>query len=150
MTIKPPIFVIPMSGNEAQQFLHRARMFRDATIRLVDYTSGGQNWPKYALLMHAIELSLKAYAKQREMHGATLGKPPANHDLQAWYDLAIKLGLKDDRALAQNIAILSELHFSHYTRYPQKRSDPVPDLSGIADETAEYLISTITQTVNPR
>jgi hypothetical protein len=26
--------------------------------------------------MHAIELSLKAFAKQREMQGTTLGKPP--------------------------------------------------------------------------
>jgi len=148
--MRPPIFPMNRAGNEAQQFLHRARMFRDATTNLVAYTSAEQNWPRYALLLHAIELALKAFAKQSEMQGANLGKLPHNHDLQAWYNLAVQHGLKDDPRIAQNIAYLTDLHFIHFTRYPQARSIPVPDLSVMADDTAEYLIDTITQRVNPR
>ena len=147
-----PASIYPMnrSGTEAQQFLHRARMFRDATVKLGDYTSSEQNWPRYALLLHAAELALKAFAKQCAMQSLILGKLPSNHDLQAWYDLAVQHGLKDDPRIAQNIAHLTDLHFTHFTRYPQDRSTPVPDLSSIADETVGYLIDTITLTVNPR
>ncbi len=55
----------------AQQYLHRARMFRAAAMRLSDYSYGEQFLPKYALLTHAIELSLKAFA----LHSASTGKP---------------------------------------------------------------------------
>jgi len=138
------------SGNEAQQLMHRARMFRDAAANLVAYTSSEQNWPRYALLLHAIELALKAFVKQCEMHGSQLGKLPLhNHDLLGWYDLAIKHGLKDDPRIAKNIPHLTDLHFTAYARYPQHRSTAVPDLSVITDKTAE-LIDTISLTVFPR
>lgn len=58
-----PIFSAQPSGNIAQQYLHRARMFRDAARQLPDYSNGEQYWPKYALLTHAFELSLKAFAQ---------------------------------------------------------------------------------------
>ena len=147
--MRPPIFPMNRSGNEAQQFMHRARMFRDAAPHAA-YTNSEQNWPRYALLLHAIELALKAFAKQCEMQGSQLGKLPSNHNLQAWYNLAVSHGLKDNAGIAQNIAHLTDLHFTAFARYPQDRSTAVPDLSVIADETVEYLIDTITQTVNPR
>jgi hypothetical protein len=146
----PPIFPMNRSGNEAQQFLHRARMFQNAATNLVAYTSSEQNWPRYALLLHAIELALKGFVKQCEMQGSTLGKLPSNHDLQAWYDLAVKHGLEDHSRIAQNLTHLTDLHFTAFARYPQDRSIAVPDLSTITDETVEFLIETITQTVNPR
>jgi hypothetical protein len=37
-------------------------MFRAAAMGLPDYSNGEQFLPKYALLTHAIELSLKAFA----------------------------------------------------------------------------------------
>ena len=55
--MNPPIFSQPPTGTLAQQHMHRARMFRDAAMRLPDYSNGEQYWPKYALLTHAIELS---------------------------------------------------------------------------------------------
>jgi len=61
---KPPIFWQPLTGNKAQDYLHRARMFKDAATQLPDYSNAQQNWPKYALLTHAIELSLKAFAER--------------------------------------------------------------------------------------
>jgi hypothetical protein len=84
------------------------------------------------------------------MRGAQLGKEPHNHDLKAWYDLAVRHGLKGDPQIVEYITHLTDLHFTSYTRNPQERATPVPDLSIIADETVEYLIHTITQTVNPR
>jgi len=148
--MQPPIFPMNRSGNEAQQFMHRARMFQDATVKLVAYTSSEQNWPRYALLLHACELALKGFLKHCEMQGTQLGKTPHNHDLKGWYDLAVRHGLKGDPQIAQYIAHLTDLHFTSYPRYPQERATPVPDLSIIADETTQYLIHTITPITNPR
>jgi hypothetical protein len=148
--MRPPIFPMNRSGNEAQQFMHRARMFKEAAAGLVAYSSSEQNWPRYALLLHAMELALKAFLKQREMQGVQLTKRPHNHDLKGWYDLAVQHGLKDDPQIAQYISHLTDLHFTSYARYPQERSTPAPDLSIIADETVEYLYDTASQAVYPR
>ena len=134
----------------AQQYLHRARMFRAAAMSLSDYSNGEQFLPKYALLTHAIELSLKAFA----LHSVSTGKPagarPSNHDLRGWYLLALQYGLQDEPSVTDNINLLSQLHFTHYTRYPQDQVAPVPDLSAIADSTVDHLIFTFTQSINPR
>ncbi len=137
----------------AQQYMHRARMFREAAMNLSAYSNGGQFLPKYALLTHAIELSLKAFA----LHSVSIGKPsgarPRDHDLRGWYRLARQYGLQDEPSIAENIDCLSELHFTHYTRYPQEPTAPVlkvPDLSAIADATVDYLIDKFTPLINPR
>jgi hypothetical protein len=148
--VKPPIFPPPPTGTVAQQYFHRARMFRAAAIELSDYSNGEQFLPKYALLTHAIELSLKAFA----LHSVSTGKPsgnrPSNHDLRGWYDLALQYGLPDDPSISDNINLLSKLHFTHYTRYPQDQETPVPDLSAIADTTIDHLISIFSQSITPR
>jgi hypothetical protein len=148
---KLPMFSQPPSGTKAQQYMHRARMFRDAANKLSDYSNGEQFLPKYALLTHAIELSLKAF----ELHSVATGKPsgtrPSNHDLRGWYLLALQYGLKEDPSITENIELLSELHFTHYTRYPQEPpARSVPDLSVAADETVDYLIGNFTPLINPR
>ena len=148
--MKSPIFSQPLTGNKAQQYLHRARMFRDAATALPDYSNAEQYWPKYALLTHAIELSLKAFAEHSVAAGKPPGKEPKQHDLSAWYKLALQYGLPDEPGVAENIDILNELHLTHYTRYPQHRATPIPDASAIADSTVEHLISTFTQSINPR
>jgi hypothetical protein len=148
--MKPPMFSTTPTVTSAQQYLHRARMFREAAISLSDYRNSEQYWPKYALLTHAIELSLKAFAQHSAENGKPHHKQPANHDLRGWYDLAVQYGLSDDPAVAANIDVLNELHQTHYSRYPQHRSTPVPDASVIADSTVDHLISTFTQSINPR
>src|SRR3977135_289382 len=100
--MKPPIFSIRPSGTGPQQYLHRARMFRDAAMRLPDYSNGEQYWPKYALLTHAIELSLKAFTQ----HSPTV-KKPTQHDLVGWYQLAIQYELADKPGIAENIDLLN-------------------------------------------
>jgi hypothetical protein len=72
--VKPPIFSAQPTGTKPQQYLHRARMFRDAAIGLPDYSNGEQYWPKYALLAHAIELALKAFAQHSVDNGSRPGK----------------------------------------------------------------------------
>lgn|SRR5262249_47546963 len=148
--MNPPIFSIGLSGNKAQQYIHRARMFRRAAGELVDYSNGEQYWPKYALLTHAIELALKAFTIHSESTGKPRGRQPANHDLRGWYDLALQYGLQDEPSVTRNIDILNELHRNHYTRYPQERATPVPDASIIADSTVDHLIDTFTRSINPR
>jgi hypothetical protein len=134
----------------AQQYMHRARMFRVAAMSLSAYSNGEQFLPKYALLTHAIELSLKAFALHSVSKGKPAGARPSNHDLRGWYLLALQYGLQDEPSIAENINLLSELHFTHYTRYPQEPTTPVPDLSAIADATVDHLIFTFTQSINPR
>lgn len=145
-----PIFSIMPTGDIAQQYLHRARMFRQAAIQLPDYSNGEQFWPKYALLTHAIELSLKAFAHHVVKNGKPPSKQPKQHDLLAWYQLALQYGLPNEPTVEDNIRLLNQLHVDHYTRYPQNRSTPVPDASTIADGTVDHLISAFTESINPR
>jgi len=122
----------------------------DAATPLQDYWNAEPYWPKYALLTHAIELSLKAFANHSVTTGKPPGKEPKQHDLAGWYRLALQYGLPDEPGVAENIDILNELHLGHYTRYPQHRANPIPDASIIAASTVEHLISTITRLINSR
>jgi hypothetical protein len=118
--MKPPIFSARPAGNSAQQYLHRARMFRDAALRRPDYSNAEQYWPKCALLTHAIELSLKAFAQHSIQNGRPAPeKEPRQHDLVGWYLLAVSYGLRDEPGVMDNIKILNELHLTHYMRYPK-------------------------------
>jgi hypothetical protein len=137
-------------GSKPQQYLHRARQFREAAIALPDYFNGEQNWPKYALLTHAIELALKAFVDYSIELGKPVGKEPKQHDLLGWYWLAVQYGLAEDRSVAENLEVLNELHLTHYSRYPQTETTLVPDASTIADSTVDDLIFIFTQSINPR
>ena len=149
-TAKPPIFSVPLTGSKAQQYLHRARMFRAAAIELVDYVGPEQNWPKYALLTHAIELALKAFADHAESSGTPPGKEPKQHDLTGWYQLALSYGLPPAPGVADHIEILNELHRTHYSRYPQQSARPIPGAQDLADSTVDHLITTISAVVYGR
>jgi hypothetical protein len=95
MTSKPPIFPSPTHGLPLPlQYLARARLFRDTTIGDADYVNGDMNWPKYALLLQAIELALKAYCFQRFDDGHPHPKGLHNHDLKGWYEAARVFGLR--------------------------------------------------------
>ncbi|HSZ65806.1 MAG TPA: hypothetical protein VK825_06335 [Xanthobacteraceae bacterium] len=146
--MRPPIFGARPDGNTAQQYMHRARMFRAAAMRLVDYSNAEPNWPKYALVTHAIELALKAFALHCVEKGASPAEEPKQHDLVGWYLLAVKYGLPDDPDIEENIGLLNQLHLTHYTRYPQNKV--APNVDAIADSTVDHLIFTFTQVINPR
>jgi len=147
--MRSPIFAISPTGTKAQQYLHRERQFRDAAAGLPDYRNGEQNWPRYALLTHAIELALKAFAHHSAGDGP-IPNEPKQHDLVGWYEIAVAFGLPDERTVAENIGFLSEIHKTHFMRYPKQLPGPLPNLETIVDETVEHLISTFTQVINPR
>ena len=101
-------------------------------------------------MTHAIELALKAYVRYCAASSNAPMKEPRQHDLSGWYKLALQYGLQDDRTIAENFELLNELHSTHYSRYPQHRSSPIPAGELILDTTVNHLIDRFTQTINPR
>jgi hypothetical protein len=143
-----PIFPGPNIEPGSLQYLHRARQFRAAAAGLPDYINSEQNWPKFALA-HAIELALKGFALHHARGGRIPGDPK-RHDLVGWHKAAMDFGLEREPSITENIALLNELHESHYMRYPKRSARAVPDLGAMADQTVDHLIFEITRVVNPR
>jgi hypothetical protein len=149
---RPPIFPPQTGGSQAKQYLRRGMQFRDAAMPLSSYVNGETNWPRIALLAHAIELALKGYV----LHAVECGShpaptmPPANHDLEGWYKIAVDFGLPDGVGLSEGLAVLNELHKPHFARYPQSPIRPVPDLAAIPDQVVEHLISVCMPVIFPR
>lgn len=145
---KPPIFSMPPTGTVAQQYLHRARQFRANAINMPDYLNGEQNWPKYAVVMHAIELTLKAFAHHAIARGKAAAPQPKQPDLNGWYQVALHYGLAHNATMEANIRALNELHQNHYTRYPQSSARPLPSADNIADDTVDALLLQATDFIN--
>jgi hypothetical protein len=122
-------------------------MFRNAALALPDVVSGEQNWPRYALLTHAIELALKAHALHFGFD--MTGPRPPNHDLVGWYEVALKSGLADNATVAEHIDVLSELHRTSYLRYPSEKLTQAPSVANIADATVDHLLDAFTRLINP-
>lgn len=94
-----------------------------------------------------------ARSKARHDTSATAimaGKRPPNHDLNAWYHLALGYGLTVNEAVARSIAVLSVLHENHYMRYPQDFDGPVPGVHYVADDTVDWLLDACTRVINPK
>jgi hypothetical protein len=123
------------------QYLVRARLFKDALIGGVDYVNAERNWPKYALLLQAIELALKAYCFQCFADGQSRPKGLHNHDLKGWYETACCYGLRPIPRLAGSLDILGPVHLDSSARYPSKGSPP--ELAGIADDAANAVIEAV-------
>ena len=137
MTPKPPMFPSPSRGlSRPLQFLARARLFMNATVGDVAYVNGEMNWPKYALLLQAIELALKAYVYQD-------GRPPPrglhNHDLKGWYEHARVCALPPIAGVSEALELLTPVHLDATARYPNDR--PIYELAHIAEETAQAVVA---------
>jgi hypothetical protein len=144
--VKPPMFPPPRAGAKPQQYLYLANMFRTAALGLPAYVGPDQNWPVYALLLHSCELGLKAFCDQAVANGKPSARAP-NHDLQGWYRIAVQYGLPDDPHIADAIAILADLHASHYTRYPDNRKAPSPGLSNVVDDVVDRVIAAVSPSI---
>ena len=129
-----------------QRFLARARQFRRVAMPLPDMDSAEPNWPKWFLITHAIELTIKAYIHSREELNvpAPTAPVPANHDLVALYDYAVSYGLKRDPEVTKDLPHLSELHQQHYARYPQEAVKPVA-LIAQYDDLIDRLIEEVSE-----
>lgn len=138
--MKAPLFAPATAGlSKPQLYLHRARMFRDAAIWLPGYAANETNWPAYALMLQACELAMKAFCDQSVANGHQKASA-SNHDLEGWYSLAIQYGLPTDAYIAEGIATVSEIHKSHYTRYPDNGGIQPRDLS-VTNDVVDALIS---------
>ena len=97
------------------------------------------NWPKYALLLQAIELALKAYTTQ---DGRAEPKGLHNHDLKGRYEFARACGLPPLPAdAAANLDILGPVHLDSSARYPKEK--PIYELAHIAEETTLAIINAV-------
>jgi hypothetical protein len=142
MKSEPPIFPSPTHGLPLPvQFLARARMFRDAAIGDVANVNAEMNWPKYALLLQAIELALKAYCYQCFDDGQPRPKGLHNHDLAGWHEAACDCGLPPMPEVAASLDVLGPVHLDSSARYPMNRT--VPELANIADDTAHAVIDAV-------
>jgi hypothetical protein len=142
MRPKPPMFGSPTHGLPLPlQYLARARMFKDASIGDAAYVNAEMNWPKYALLLQAIELALKAFCYQCFDDGQPRTKGLHNHDLKGWYEAACSYGLRPVPELADSLDILGPVYLDSSARYPTNR--PAHELAGIADDAAHAVIDAV-------
>jgi hypothetical protein len=145
--MKPPIFGQRLWGTEPQQYLQLARMYRDAALFLPNYVGPNLNWPAYFLLMHACELTLKAFCKQCVANGQPYTRAP-NHDLTKWYAIALNYGLPPaDAYTKEALDTLSVLHDDDFARYPDNRRGPIPEVSDIANIVVEWLLAVVSPVV---
>src|SRR2546423_6912806 len=94
-TMANPIpFSEPLLPVHPQELFSRAKQFRDAATPMPDIVNGRPNWPKWALVFHAIELALKAAIVSAGERGVPQPqvKQPDNHDLSALYEYAVGYG----------------------------------------------------------
>jgi hypothetical protein len=116
-------------------------------VELVSYVANDQNWPRWFLTGHAIELTIKAYIVFKEDAGASKPnvKPPHNHDLIGQYDYAVLYGLQRNPTTTSEIAKISDFHWEQCARYPAPGIAP-PSLD--SDDLAEQLCREITAAIN--
>lgn len=114
-------FSVPELPLHPQELFSRATQFRDAATHMVDMINGRPNWPKWALVVQAIELVLKAAIVLFGERGVQQpqGRQPSNRDLSALYDYAARYGMISRSDIVKDLPHLSELSATHYARYPQ-------------------------------
>lgn len=145
--MRPPIFAQTPVGTVPQQYLHLARMYRQAAIDLPAYVNASINWPAYFLLLHACELALKGFCKQCVANGQIFARA-SNHDLKSWYEIGRTYGLPAaNQYTLDAFDILTELHRNNYARYPDNRRGFIPEISSLADDVVEWLFSVVSPVV---
>jgi hypothetical protein len=100
-----PIFPQLSAGSVPHDYLNRARQFRDGRHvprRLCEWAI---NWPGYALLFHACELTLKAYCLQYAPR-----VPLPKHPLKRLYKIAEQHGLVLPANIAPDLDVLEDMH----------------------------------------
>jgi hypothetical protein len=149
-SIPPTPYRAVQSPFAAQRTLARARQYRRVAMQLVDMDGPEPNWPKWFLVTHAMELAIKAYIVSREDSNVPppAGPKPPNHDLVALYDYAVLYGLKRDPKVTTDLPHLSDLHQTHYARYPHAVAKPVALIAQF-DDTVDKLIDDVSQAVGP-
>ncbi len=141
-----PIFSPSQAPHQWQRHLARAKQYRDAAVGLVSYVANDQNWPRWFLTAHAIELTIKAYIVFKIDAGAPKpdAQPPHNHDLIGQYEYAVLYGLKPNPSTATELAEISPFHRMQCARYPDPKIAP-PALN--SDDLADRLCREVTAAI---
>jgi hypothetical protein len=113
---------------------------------LPNYIANDQNWPRWFLIAHAIELTIKAYIVFKEDGGAPVPDvhAPHNHDLTGQYEYAVLYGLKPNPLIKSELAEVSNFHRIQFARYPDPKVAP-PELD--SDDLADQLCREITAAI---
>jgi hypothetical protein len=95
-------------------------MYRDQTIGMADIVNAQPNWPRYFLLAHAAEVTVRAVLVSAKAGALRqdIGPEPGNHNLSALYEYACKQGLKPNPQVLGELSYLSEIHKNYAARYP--------------------------------
>jgi hypothetical protein len=129
----------------ALDYLSRARQFRRSAVTMPDMENGQPFWPKHSLIMHSIELAIKAYLAIHNGQGNV-----SNHDLTGLYEKAVQLGLRrNPNIVTADLEYLSELHSEHYARYPNEAAKPIAMISYF-DDLADQLIADVQEAIQGR
>jgi|ERR1700722_3249744 HEPN domain-containing protein len=110
-------------------------------------TTRPPDWPRYFLLSHSIELSLKAFLAARGKTSVELRKE-FGHDLKKLLKEAIKRGLVLGPEACEAIFILEKAHNNHWARYPKEDSTPVVAIEEF-EKTAFELLHQVRETIYP-
>jgi HEPN domain-containing protein len=106
--------------------VHRAADFYAAyhTLTKASPNALPPSWPRYFLLSHSIELTLKAFLA---VHGKTSEelRKKFGHDLNKLLKEATNRGLVLGPDARKDIALLEIAHNNHWARYPNEDSKPV-------------------------
>lgn len=145
MTPTVPIFPQLSAGSLPRDYLNRARQFQTAATGLVGYVNGQINWPSCALLFHACELALKAYCLE---HAPGVHLP--KHSLKGLYEIAEQHGLVLPANIAPALDVLEDMHAQHWARYPDNRTGLILDVSSIASEVVETLVTAVSASFQRR
>jgi hypothetical protein len=95
-------------------------------------------WPRYFLLSHSIELSLKAFLA---IHGKTAEQlqKEFGHKLNKLLEEATKRGFVITPSARKDIARLEKAHNKHWARYPKEDSGPIVPIEEFEKTALELL-----------
>ena len=109
-----------MSFLPIQWLFQRAMEFKNAYHAVPE--TPPFSWPRYFLLCHSIELTLKAYLA---LHGASEDDlMDLGHDLKKLLKHVEKRGLKLTPETQEAIKRLARAHREHWARYPNEDNGP--------------------------
>lgn len=120
------------------EMLQRGEHFYFGFRQLPIEIAGDISWPRYFLLCHSIELTLKAYLAFSGISSEVLRKR-LGHKIAPLMKEAIANGLILPSSVAADIVMLDEAHRRHWARYPREEGTPVFVIDQFEPATAELL-----------
>lgn len=131
-------------GIYASELYLRSSDFLDAVDTLVSARKDKHSHACYALLLHALELSLKSFLAARQEPKKELKR--LGHNLAKLFDACVSMGLREDPVMRTFIEGVDDSHREHDFRYPTgfMLRVPRPDFSvGLLRKLNEAILPVI-------